>query len=74
MQLWDESVNAQAAGASGVVIFNEGQTGRTDAIGISLVDAAGNPVIVTIPVASVSFAVGANLYNQTLPILHFDYS
>src|SRR5215472_946951 len=42
--------NAQAAGASGVIIFNEGNPGRTGNLSGSLVDAAGNPIIPTIPV------------------------
>lgn len=75
-------LNAQAAGASGVVIFNEGQLGRTDVIGISLVDAGGNEFTPSIPVAFTSFAVGSNLYGQyqdavtnntALPNLHLDY-
>ena len=45
--------NAQAAGHSGVIIFNEGNPDRTDAQAISLSDAANNPIIPTIPVASV---------------------
>jgi len=77
-------LNAQAAGASGVVIFNEGQPGRTDAIGISLgVDASGNEFIPSIPVAFTSFTVGNTLYGQyqnavtnntALPNLHLDYN
>ena len=43
--------NAQAAGANGVIIFNEGNPGRTDLLVGSLVDAAGNPIVPTIPVA-----------------------
>jgi hypothetical protein len=56
--------NAQAAGASGVIIFNEGNPGRTDLTIGSLVDAAGNPIVPTIPVAFTTFAVGQALYNQ----------
>jgi Zn-dependent M28 family amino/carboxypeptidase len=56
--------NAQAAGASGVVIFNEGNPDRTDAFVGSLVDAAGNPIIPTIPVAFTSFEIGSKLYKQ----------
>ena len=56
--------NAQAAGASGVIIFNEGNPGRTDLFAGSLSDAAGNPVIPTIPVAFTSFGNGLDLYNQ----------
>src|SRR4051794_22473247 len=58
--------NAQAAGASGVIIFNEGNTNpdRTAVLSGSLQDAAGNPIIPTIPVAFTSFAIGQDLYNQ----------
>ena len=57
-------LNALAAGASGVIIFNEGNPGRTDLLIGSLLDAAGNPFVPTIPVAFTSFAVGANLLSQ----------
>ncbi len=57
--------NAQAAGASGAIIFNEGNPGRTGVINGSLVDANGNPIIPTIPVAFTSFAIGQNLLNTT---------
>jgi peptidase M28-like protein/PA domain-containing protein len=57
-------LNAQAAGATGVVIFNEGNPGRTELLSGSLVDAAGNPIIPTIPVAFTSFDTGLALYNQ----------
>jgi hypothetical protein len=56
--------NAQAAGASGVIIFNEGNPGRTALFAGSLVDAAGNPIIPTIPVAFTSFDNGLDLYTQ----------
>jgi Peptidase family M28/PA domain len=56
--------NAQAAGASGVIIFNEGNPGRTGLLIGGLVDAAGNPVIPSIPVAFTTFAVGQSLYDQ----------
>jgi hypothetical protein len=56
--------NAQAAGATGVVIFNEGNPGRTDLLNGSLVDAAGNPIIPTIPVAFTSFAIGQSLLTE----------
>jgi hypothetical protein len=57
-------LNAQAAGATGVVIFNEGNPGRTGVLAGSLVDASGNPIIPTIPVAFTSFAIGQALFNQ----------
>jgi Peptidase family M28/PA domain len=51
--------NAQNAGASGVIIFNEGNTPeRTSVFSGSL---TGVP---TIPVAFTSFAIGNDLYNQ----------
>jgi hypothetical protein len=56
--------NAQDAGAVGVVIFNEGNPGRTGVINGSLVDANGNPILPTIPVAFTSFDIGESLLNQ----------
>ncbi len=56
--------NAEAAGASGVVIFNEGNPGRTGVMGISIVDANGTPFVPTIPVAFTTFAIGQNLYSD----------
>ena len=60
----EKVLNAQAAGASGVIIFNEGNPGRTGVLSGSLQDAAGNPIIPTIPVAFTSFDTGLALYNQ----------
>jgi Peptidase family M28/PA domain len=57
-------LNAQAAGASGVIIFNEGNPGRTSVLAGSLVDASGNRIIPTIPVAFTSFDIGNNLLNE----------
>lgn len=48
--------NAQDAGASAVIIFNEGQEGRTDVLNGTL----GGPGV-TIPVLGTSFAVGEEL-------------
>jgi len=48
--------NAEAAGAVGVIIFNEGQTGRTDAF----LGTLGGPGS-TIPVVGAAFDVGADL-------------
>jgi Zn-dependent M28 family amino/carboxypeptidase len=56
--------NAQNAGASGVIIFNEGNPGRTDPFAAGLTDAAGKAIIPRIPVAFTSFAVGQGLYNE----------
>jgi Zn-dependent M28 family amino/carboxypeptidase len=60
-------LNAQAAGATGVIIFNEGNPGRTGVLSGSLQDAAGNPIIPTIPVAFTSFGIGADLLSQYQP-------
>ena len=49
--------NAQAAGATAAIIFNEGQEGRTDIINGTL----GSPDV-TIPVLDTTFAVGEELY------------
>ena len=56
--------NAEAAGASGAIIFNEGNPDRTDLLGIGIFDAAGNPFTPSIPVAGVSFATGQTLYDE----------
>jgi hypothetical protein len=57
-------LNAQAAGATGVIIFNEGNPGRTGNLIGNLVDAAGNRIVPTIPVAFTSFANGSGLLDQ----------
>jgi len=57
-------LNAQAAGATGVIIFNEGNPGRTGPVNGSLVDANGDPINTTVPVAFTPFAVGSDLYQQ----------
>ena len=49
--------NAKAAGAAAVLIFNEGQSGRTAPIEISA------PPYIGIPVLFTSFATGEQLYN-----------
>ena len=51
-----KAVNAEAAGASGVVVFNEGQEGRIEAFGGTL----GEPGV-TIPVVAAAFSVGERL-------------
>ena len=53
----EKAQNAEAAGAVGVIIFNEGQPGRTDA----LLGTLGEPTI-NIPVIGASFDVGNDLY------------
>jgi Zn-dependent M28 family amino/carboxypeptidase len=50
--------NAKAAGAKAVIIFNEGQTGRTDLIFGTL-----DPPLFDRPVLGTTFAVGEELYN-----------
>jgi len=54
----DKALNAQTAGASAVVIFNEGQPGRTDVIN----GTAGAPDF-HIPVIDTSFAIGESLHS-----------
>jgi Zn-dependent M28 family amino/carboxypeptidase len=51
----EKVANAEAAGAAGVVLFNEGQPGRTDAF----TPALGRPF--TVPVVMASFDVGNTL-------------
>lgn len=53
-----KAMNAEAAGAIGAIIFNEGQEGRTDL----LVGTLGAEV--GIPVTGTTFAVGEELYNN----------
>src|SRR5260221_539371 len=57
-------LNAEAAGATGVIIFNEGNPGRTGVLAGSLVDAAGNRIVPTIPVAFTALDIGNNLLNE----------
>ena len=57
-------LNAQAAGASGVIVFNEGNPGRTSVFSGSMQDASGNPIIPTIPVAFTSYDIGFSLYDD----------
>jgi len=59
-------LNAQAAGAVGAVIFNEGNSNpdRTAVISGSLLDANDQPFVPEIPVAFTSFAIGQSLYNE----------
>jgi hypothetical protein len=63
-------LNAQAAGASGVIIFNEGNPGRTSAMSGSLTDASGKRIVPTIPVAFTSFDVGNNLLTEYQQAAH----
>jgi Zn-dependent M28 family amino/carboxypeptidase len=51
-----KALNAQAAGAVGVIVMNEGQPGRDGLIGMS-----GDATGLTIPAVSTTFAVGADL-------------
>jgi len=55
----DKVNNAQAAGYDAVIIFNEGQEGRTELLTGTL----GNPE--TIPAIGISFADGKSLYDET---------
>lgn len=54
--LADKALNAQSAGAAGVIVFNEGQPGRTEAFAASL-----GTLAVSIPVVGTSFEVGQAL-------------
>ena len=58
----DKALNAQTAGAVGVIIFNEGNT--TDRIPL-MYGTLGGPGV-NIPVQSASFALGEELYNLML--------
>ncbi len=60
-----KALNAQNAGAVGVIIFNEGQEGRTDAFSGTLGSAD-----FTIPVVGVSFATGADLADPAGTVVH----
>src|SRR4051794_6962516 len=57
-------LNAKAAGAVGVIIFNEGNPGRTSVINGSLLDANNNPFVPDIPVAFTSFDTGTSLLSE----------
>jgi hypothetical protein len=67
-------LNAVAAGAIGVVIFNEGNPGRTGVISGSLLDANNQPFVPDVPVAFTSFGTGQSLLNEfkagTPPVLN----
>jgi len=56
-------LNAKAAGATGVIIFNEGNPGRTAVLSGSLLDANNKPFVPDIPVAFTSFAIGNSLWD-----------
>lgn len=53
----EKAAQAQAAGAAAVILFNEGQPGRTDVLGGTLGEAEG----LSIPVLGASFALGEAL-------------
>jgi hypothetical protein len=69
-------LNAKDAGATGVIIFNEGNPGRTGLINGSMVDAAGNPFVPHIPVAFTAYDTGLDLLHQYQqgppPSMHLD--
>jgi hypothetical protein len=69
-------LNAQAAGATGVIIFNEGNPGRTAVLSGSLLDADNNRFVPAIPVAFTAFATGNDLLNHfnqgTPPVMSLD--
>ncbi|MEA2310988.1 MAG: hypothetical protein QOE28_956 [Solirubrobacteraceae bacterium] len=57
-------LNAQSAGASGVIIFNEGNPGRTGLQGGTMLDSTDTPFVPTIPVAFTDYANGHALLTQ----------
>ena len=66
------SVNAQEAGASGAIIFNQGNdAGRMDVVagtlGETAQDGQPDPADVTIPAVGISFAEGERLANESDP-------
>jgi hypothetical protein len=62
--------NAQAAGATGAIIFNEGNPDRTALLNGTLQDANDVPFVPTIPVAFTSFATGTALLDQGRPVVN----
>jgi len=56
-----KAMNAEAAGASAVIIFNEGQPGRT----VNFLGTLTEPSV-TIPVIGASYAIGESLYTASL--------
>ncbi|MFI6996601.1 M28 family metallopeptidase [Nocardia sp. NPDC050175] len=61
----DKARNAQTAGASAVIIFNEGQPGRTDTFTGTL----GGPGF-TLPVVGTSLAIGQELIAKPNTVVH----
>jgi Zn-dependent M28 family amino/carboxypeptidase len=59
-----KAANAQAAGASAAVIFNEGQADRQ----VTLLGTLGDDTTVTIPVVGTSFAIGNELAAQSATV------
>jgi Zn-dependent M28 family amino/carboxypeptidase len=55
-----KAANAYDAGATGVIIFNEGQEGRQETLNATLGDAFGDPI----PVVGTSFAIGDDLASR----------
>ena len=56
----EKAANAAAKGAVGVIIFNEGQPGRTDVLGGTLTN------VQPIPVVGTTFTLGEELYNRVV--------
>jgi Zn-dependent M28 family amino/carboxypeptidase len=59
-----KAANAQTAGASAAVIFNEGQEGRQ----VTIPGTLGDDTTVTIPVLGTSFAIGSELAAQSAAV------
>jgi Zn-dependent M28 family amino/carboxypeptidase len=64
-----KAANAQAAGAAGAIIFNDGLPGRTGVINGTL----GGPGI-AIPVVGTTYALGVELYGLPGAVMHMDVS
>jgi Zn-dependent M28 family amino/carboxypeptidase len=62
----EKAANAQAAGASAVIIFNEGQEGRQD----TLLGTLSEDTTSTIPAIGTSFAVGNELAGMPGAVVH----
>lgn len=60
-----KAANAEAAGAVGAIIFNEGQVGRT-----AVVNGTVASLPIGIPVVGATFAIGEELANLADPVVH----
>lgn len=58
-----KAANATAAGAAAVIVFNEGQAGRTDVFSGNAHDVSGSGQHAAIAIVAASYAVGIELHN-----------